>query len=141
MLVKDVMQRNVVVAEENVKIKEAANIMGKYHIGSIVIMKKDKVVGILTERNILNAVAEGMDLALTEAKDIMTKKVITISPTDAIDDATKIMVDNKIKKLPVVDGEKLVGIITASDIAVIQPKLIENLARLLAVKIPMYKGG
>jgi signal-transduction protein with cAMP-binding, CBS, and nucleotidyltransferase domain len=51
------------------------------------------------------------------------------------------MLEKKIKKLPVLDGEKLVGIITATDIAVIQPKLIRNLADLLATRIPFYKAG
>lgn len=141
MLVKDVMQRNVVVAKENIKIKEAAEVMSAYHIGSLIITKEDKVIGILTERDILKAIAEGLDPKAIEARDIMTKEVITISSTATIEDAASLMLERKIKKLPVVRGEKLVGIITASDIAVIQPKLIKNLAELLAIKISMYKGG
>jgi CBS domain-containing protein len=141
MLVKDVMQRNVIVAKENMKIKEAAEVMSKYHIGSLVIVRNNKVVGILTERDILKAIAKGIDPRTIEAKDIMTKEVITISPTSTIEDAASLMLEKKIKKLPVLDGEKLVGIITATDIAVIQPKLIKNLAELLATKIPFYKAG
>jgi CBS domain-containing protein len=141
MLVRDVMQRNVIVAKENIKIKEAAEIMSKYRIGSLMIVRDNLVVGILTEGDILKAIAKGFNPEVTEAKEVMTKEVITISSTAAIEEAAKLMLEKKIKKLPVVDGDKLVGIITATDIAVIQPKLIKNLAELLSTRIPFYKTG
>ena len=56
MLVRDVMNKNVVVAEPEITVKEAAGIMSQYHIGSLVILKNKKIVGIITERNILVAI-------------------------------------------------------------------------------------
>ena len=73
--------------------------------------------------------------------EVMTKEVITISPVDTIEDAVELMTKHNIKKLPVLDGDKLVGIVTSTDIVVVQPKLIENLARLLSIRVVGYKGG
>jgi len=141
MLVRNVMNRNVVTAKPDTPIKEAAAIMSKNRIGSLIVTDNDKIVGIVTERNIMDIIAEGIETNQITLADIMKKDVITIDPSKTIEDAVDIMVENKIKKLPVVDGDKLIGIITASDIAVLQPKLIANIAKLISLQIPGYRGG
>lgn len=135
------MNKDVVVAEPEITIREAARTMSQYRIGSLVILKNKKIVGIVTERSILVAIAEGKDVELTTVEDIMTKDVVTVDPDKTIEEAVSLMVGHRIKKLPVVDGGKLVGIITASDIIVIEPKLIEEVAELISVKLPGYRGG
>jgi len=141
MLVRDIMNKDVVTTKPDITVKEAAAIMSRYHIGSIVMISDGKIVGIITERNILVSIADGRDPELTTIEEIMAKKVITIEPGKTIDDAVGLMAEKKIKKLPVVDGDKLVGIITASDIIVVEPKLIESVANLLSIKMPGYRGG
>lgn len=141
MIVRDVMNKDVMTAESEITVKEAAKIMSQHHVGSLVILKKEEIVGIVTERNILVAVAEGKDAELTTVEEIMSKNVITVAPDKTIEDAVNIMVEHKIKKLPVVDAGKLIGIITASDIAVVEPKLIEGIVNLLSIKLPGYRGG
>jgi len=141
MLVRDIMNKDVVTTKPDITVKEAAAIMSRYHIGSIVMISDGKIVGIITERNILVSIADGRDPELTTIEEIMAKKVITIEPGKTIDDAVGLMAEKKIKKLPVVDGDKLVGIITASDIIVVEPKLIESVANLLSIKLPGYRGG
>jgi CBS domain-containing protein len=141
MLVREVMNKNVVTAEPDITVKEAAKMMSQFHIGSLVILKDKKIVGIITERTILVAVAQGKDAELTTVEEIMTKDVITIEPDKTIEDAVDLMSKNRIKKLPVVDGEKLIGIITASDIVVVEPSLIEEIAKLVSVNITGYRGG
>jgi len=141
MIVKDVMNQEVVVAKPETNLREASKVMSRLHIGSLIIAEKEKIAGILTERNILIAVAEGKDPEATSVKEIMTKKVVTIEPDKKLEDAVKLMTENKIKKLPVVKDEKLVGIITCSDIAVVEPKLIESIANLVSIKLPAYRGG
>jgi CBS domain-containing protein len=141
MLVKDIMNKNVVIAKPEITVREASTAMNKFHIGSLVIVKDNNIVGILTERDILTAVAEGKDLERTLAEEIMTKNVITIEPGKRIEDAVNLMTEHKIKKLPVVDDGKLVGIVTASDIIVVEPKLIETVANLLSIRMPGYRGG
>jgi len=141
MLVRDVMNKKVMTVKPDLILRKAVDIMSNYHIGSLVVLENDNLTGILTERNVLVAVAEGKDPELTTVEEVMTKKVITIEPSKTIEDAVNLMKDNNIKKLPVVDGEKLVGIITASDIIVVEPKLIEGIAKLISANISGYHGG
>lgn len=135
------MNKNVVVSEPGITVKEAARIMSQFHIGSLIILKNKKIVGIITERDILISVAQGKEAELTTVEEVMTKNVITIAPDKTVEDAVNLMIEHRIKKLPVVDGNKLVGIITASDIVVVEPKLIEGIANLISIKLTGYRGG
>ena len=141
MLVKDVMNKNVVVGKFDVTIREATKVMNKFHIGSLVVLKEEKIVGIVTERNVLESVAAGKDPDATAVEDIMTKKIVTIDPDETVEAAVDLMTQNKIKKLPVVENDKIKGIITASDIVVVEPKLIASIANLISMKLPGYRGG
>jgi CBS domain-containing protein len=141
MLIRDVMNKNVVMAGPEITVKEAARIMSKFHIGSLIILKNKKIIGIITERDILASVAQGKDAELTTVEEIMTKNVITIAPDKTIEDAISLMTEHNIKKLPVVDVDELVGIITASDIITVEPKLIEGIANLISIKLTGYRGG
>lgn len=141
MLVRQVMNKNVIISKPDITIREASDVMARFHVGSVVVVEEGKIVGILTERNILMAVAEGKDTETTTAKEIMSKDVVTIGPDNDIRDAIDIMVKKKIKKLPVIHEGKLVGIITASDIIVFEPKLIEGIASLISVRLPKYHAG
>jgi CBS domain-containing protein len=141
MLVKDVMNPNVMTIKPGIRVKEAAIIMYKNHIGSLVVVEKEKIVGIITEGDVLKTIARDLDLSVTPIEEVMTKNVIMIEPDKTIEDAVNLMTDNRIKKIPVVKDGNLVGIITASDIIVVEPKLIENIANLISIKIPGYRGG
>ncbi|MEM5805314.1 MAG: CBS domain-containing protein [Candidatus Aenigmatarchaeota archaeon] len=135
------MRREVVTAKPNITLKEASKVMTSLKIGSLVITQNDKIIGILTGTDILKAIAENKDVDTTLAEEIMKKNVITIDADEKIETAANLMVENRIKKLPVVDNGKLVGIVSASDIIAIEPKLIQNLASLIALKLPGYSGG
>jgi|YelNatPaOPRAMG01_1025707.scaffolds.fasta_scaffold06123_2 CBS domain-containing protein len=142
MLIKEVMNRDVIAVKPETSVREAAKVMAKYHIGSLIILEEERIAGIITEGDILRKViVEGKDLDETKVREIMTERVFTIEPDKTIDDAVKLMTEKKIKKLPVMENEKLVGIITASDIMVVEPKLIEAIAGLISLKIPGYQGG
>jgi len=141
MLVKDVMNKNVVATKPDTPLRDAAKIMSQRHIGSLVVLEKQKLVGIITGGNILRAIADNKDPDATAVEDVMSKDVVTIESGKEIGDAVELMTKYKIKKLPVVDDKKLKGVITCSDIAVVEPKLIEAVANLISVKIPGYRGG
>lgn len=136
MLVKEVMNKNVITTGPETSVRDAIRIMTDNHIGSVVVVKNNKIVGIMTERDVLLTIAENsrIDVDKLKVADVMTRWIITVKPNDTIEKAIELMMENKIKKLPVVKNNKLVGIITASDIAVIQPKLIEKIANLLSIK-------
>jgi len=141
MIVKDIMRKNVIVAKPDVTLREASKVMSQFQIGSLIITERKKILGILTERNVLSAVAKGKNPELVTAEEIMAKNVITIEPDKNIEEAVELMVKNRIKKLPVVKDDKLIGIVTASDIIVVEPKLIESIASLVSIKLPAYRGG
>jgi CBS domain-containing protein len=132
MLVKDAMTKRVIVIKPDLTVKEAAKIMTEHRVGSLVVMENDKLAGIITELDIIwKVVAGDLNPNETLVKDIMTKEVITIRSDQTLEDATHLMVEKKIKKLPVMEDDKLVGIITATDLISVQPKLIEALAKLM----------
>ena len=141
MLVREVMNKQVVTAKQEISLKEASKVMVDMRIGCLLILENEKILGIITSTNILKAVAAGNDPETTLVESFMSKDVKTIEPDKTIEDAVDIMTQNKIKKLPVVEEGKIVGIITASDIVTIEPRLIENIASLMSMRLPGYSGG
>lgn len=132
MKVKNAMTKKVLVTKPDVSVREAAKTMTKYRVGSLVVVEKNKLIGIVTELDMMQKVVAGdLDPNITQVKDIMTKKVKTISADKTLEEAAEIMVNSEIKKLPVVENKKLVGILTATDLISVQPKLIEALAKLM----------
>ena len=111
MKVNEIMNK-VMAVESDINLKQAAKILSDKNIGSLVVLKKDKILGIITERDIIDNISS----LGGKISSIMSKVVVTIDHNDSIDNAALIMAQNKIKRLPVVDKEKLVGIVTATDI-------------------------
>lgn len=134
MLVKDVMARNVMTTGPETGIKEAARTMADNRIGSLVVVKNGRMVGIITEHDILCALANssGSEINSIRVGDAMTQYVIPISPASSIETAVRLMNDNRVKKLPVIENETVVGIITASDIITAQPGMISSMKRLIS---------
>ena len=124
-LVEEVMKRNIISVGMDDSIEKAAKLMKKYRIGSVLVMGEKQLKGILTTRDIVyKSVASGKGKV---AKDIMSKDVISISPKKTIEHAAKLMVEKKVEKLPVFEMNKLVGIITNTDILRIEPALFDIL--------------
>jgi len=143
MLVKEVMNRNVKTIRPEDTVKYAAQIMNENHIGSLVVVSgSGEVIGIITERDILvDVVATGKSAENIKISEIMTPNIITITPDKTLEEAADIMTENKIKKLPVVDNGKLVGIVTATDLVAYEKDLIEKVAVLLAASPMKNIGG
>ncbi len=141
-LVKDVMNPQVIIAKPVATAKEAAKVMAEAHVGSLVVMDGTKIVGIVTESDLIRKIiAEGNDATQMKLVDMMTRNVKTIEADSELEDAADIMVENKIKKLPVVKGGRIVGIITSSDLISFEPKFIEALGRLLMLKPKQNMAG
>jgi len=117
MELKDIMVKNVVTAESDESVKEAAKRMNLCEIGCLIVVDKGKVVGILTERDILVKVVEASKNAgKTKVSEIMSTKLVVGTPEMDVVDAARMMLQKKIKKLPVVTDSKLVGLVTFTDI-------------------------
>jgi CBS domain-containing protein len=131
--VGDVMVREVITLDTNSTVKEAAEIMNKFEIGSLIVVSKGKAQGIVTERDLLKrVVAEAKDATNTKVKEIMTTPLVMVEPTVELEEAVKLMFRMKIKKLPVAEGKKLVGLVSLTDIARFQPEIIKLLKQLVA---------
>ena len=129
--VVDVMVREVITVDENSTVKEAVDIMNEFQIGSLIVLEKGKAIGIVTERDFLRRViGEGKDAKNTRVGEIMTTPLVVVEPSTDLEEAVKLMFQRKIKKLAVVDANKLVGIVTLTDIARFQPQMIRMLKQL-----------
>ena len=130
--VEDIMSRDVVTVDANQTIKNAARSMAKFGVSGLVVLYEGKLVGILTERDILmRVVTSGINPEKVQVRDVMSEPVIVVNPAMPLDKAVNIMFQEKIKKLPVVNKTeehiKLVGILSLTDIAKLQPKLLESI--------------
>jgi len=129
--VEDVMVKEVITISENSTVKEAAEVMNKFEIGCLIAVRKGKAIGIITERDLLKrVVADTRDVTKTEVKDVMSSPLVIVEPSMDLEEAVKLMFQMKIKKLPVVDGKRLVGLISLTDIARFQPQVIKILKQL-----------
>lgn len=138
--VEDVMVRDVVTIDENSTVREAADVMNKFEIGCLIAVKKGKAVGIITERDLLKrVVAEARDVDKTKVKAVMSSPLVVVEPSMDLEEAVKLMFQMKIKKLPVVEENRLVGLVSLTDIARFQPQMIKILKQ-LAMRQAAPKG-
>ena len=136
--IKDVMVTDLVTVTADLNVKEAVKVMNDFEIGCLIVVEDGKAVGILTERDVLKRVVEkGKDPEKILVKDVMSKPLIVVNPEMGLEEAIETMFKNKIKKLPVVKDGKLVGLVTFTDIARIQPVMIKTIKQLMMkYKIP-----
>lgn len=119
MKVSDAMHRKADWASADTPIAEIARMMAKDDIGAVPIGDNDRLVGMLTDRDIaVRVVAEGRDPKRTRAADVMTKGVIWCRSSASVEDAIHVMDQKRIRRLPVIDENKrLVGMLSLGDIA------------------------
>jgi len=135
--VEDVMVENVITVEAEANVKKAVEIMNKNEIGCLVVVRRGKAVGIVTERDLLARVlVGGKDPGKTKVREIMSAPLVVGTSQMEIEDAVRLMFEMKVKKLPIVDGGKLVGLVTLTDLARYQPQMIELLKKIIATQIP-----
>jgi signal-transduction protein with cAMP-binding, CBS, and nucleotidyltransferase domain len=131
----DAMTANPIKVGPNTSIKDCAKIMADRKVGSLIIEEKGKLLGIIKERDIVRSVVlENKDAERSLVKDYMVKKVITIAPEVDIYEALLVMRDEDVRMLPVMNGDKIMGLLTVKDILKIQPELFEILAEKLILR-------
>lgn len=119
MKIKDIMTNNVVSVKLETPVTEITKIIKDNNVGSVPVCDGQRVVGIVTDRDIvLRGIAMDKDINTLKAKDVMTAKVTTVDSNSDVNSASNIMAEKQIRRLPVVDGNNLVGIVSIGDIAV-----------------------
>ncbi len=127
--VEDVMVEDVISVSEKATVKEAAELMDQHEIGCLVVVKDGKPVGIVTETDMVKRVILGpVDPEKTKVGEIMSKPLVVGNPQMDVDEASKLMRRQKIKKLPVVERGRLVGLVTTTDI-VRSPEVMKMMIR------------
>lgn len=118
MRVKDCMCHHVVQATPETSLTDVAKLMNDNKVGCIPICKEERVVGFVTDRDIITrGVACNKDCNTTKISDIMNTNVIKITADTELEDALEVMSKNQIRRLPVISNEKIIGILSLGDIA------------------------
>jgi CBS domain-containing protein len=125
-IVKEAMKANLAIVKPTTSVLDAAKIMKKRKLGNILIVEKKRPIGILTESDILRKiVAEGKNAKDIQVKNVMSTPVIVIDPYVTLEEAMKTMGKCNVRRLPVIENNELIGIITQKDISSISPILHE----------------
>ena len=126
--VKEIMHSDVKTARPDSAVSHVVEKMNRFDIGSIVIVQEKRPIGIITERDVLRKVVEHcLDPSVCKAKEIMTAPIVTLEENSSVTDAMKLMAGRRIKRLPVVRNQELVGIVTATDLIRNNPMLAKVL--------------
>lgn len=125
-IVKEAMKTNLAIVKPELFILESAKIMKKRKIGNVLVTKDDLLVGILTESDIIKkVVAEGKKPEDVSVAEVMSTPVIVVDPYVSLEEAMKTMGKCNVRRLPVIEEDELIGIITQKDISRISPILHE----------------
>ena len=131
MKVRDIMTTSVMSLSVEDTVVNAASIMKENNIGSLPVCQGSNVVGIITDRDItLKSVASGVNSNSQTVREVMSSNPVVGSPDMSLDDASRIMSEQQIRRLPIVENQKLVGVIALGDLAV-QPKSDEKAGQAL----------
>ena len=133
---REIMVKDIVSVEEKVNTRKAVEIMNKHEIGCLIVVKKGKPTGILTERDMLTRVlVESKDPNKTEVREVMSSPIVVGNPQMDIEEAIRLMFKRNIKKLPIVDGDHLVGLVTLTDL-IRSKKIVKILQQLRSEETP-----
>lgn len=118
--VRDIMTKDVKVCAPHDAVSAAAKIMRDINCGSVPVCEGKKVVGMITDRDIvINCVAEGKDCNSVHCHDSMSSNIITCSPDTDVHECSQIMSENQIRRIPVVENGEMVGICAIGDLATV----------------------
>jgi len=125
-IVKEAMKTNLAILKPNKTVLEAAKLMKERNIGNVIVVEDNQPIGILTESDILKkVVAEDKEAKDITIKDVMSTPIIVIDPYITLEEALKTMGKCNVRRLPVIENDILIGIITQKDISIISPVLHE----------------
>lgn len=140
-LVSTIMSTKVVTAKATDKVSKALQTMVRHKIGSIIVVEKGRPVGILTERDVSTRIAKGQKVRGMVVRNMMSKPLVTIGPSAEVSQAVEQMVRKDIRRLPVMEGDRLVGMVTERDIfrwmikVAYAPNIPEDLRKLVETRV------
>ena len=126
MTIADVMSKSVISVDASITVNEAAKMMEDAKVGAVIVMENNTPVGIVTDKDFAIKIVAHAYQITTPIKQIMSSPLFSISSDEPIRTAADLMHDRGIRKLPVIDDEKVVGIITATDIVNLLAVCVED---------------
>jgi CBS domain-containing protein len=116
--VRDVMTQNPTFVSPSQPIGDAARMMRDEDVGSLPVCEGDRVTGIVTDRDIVvRGIAAGREAHELTVRDVASSDVQTVEPDESLDEALRIMASHQVRRLPVVEGGRLVGVLAQADVA------------------------
>ena len=116
--IRDIMKKNVITIQEDTSALDAAKLISEKDISFLVIVKDNKPIGVITERDFVRKIAaQDKQASLIRLSEIMSYKFRWVEPSTKIEDAVQKMLNHNIRRLIVLENEKLVGVITQTDLA------------------------
>ena len=115
--VGEIMSKDLITVDQQATVAEAATIMGEHHAGSALVMEGESLSGIFTERDIVRALGEHFDAAGHPVANWMTRNPITIGSDADVHDALERMLSGGFRHLPVLDGDRVVGVVSMRDLS------------------------
>lgn len=117
MSLRDVMVEEVITVKPDTKVKDAVELMNENEIGCLVVKKNGKPIGIITERDILKKIVyQSKNPEQVRVLEVMSEPLVVGKVDMDLEEAARLMLKRNVKKLPIVEGEKLIGLITLTDI-------------------------
>ena len=116
--VRDVMTAGPTAVSPSTPVREAARLMSKEDVGPLPVVEEERLVGIVTDRDlVIRVLAQDRNPESTTVGEVASKDVVTVQPDEDLDRALQLMAHNQIRRVPVVENERLVGILAQADIA------------------------
>lgn len=134
--VADIMKRSVVTIDPDLTLADVAKIMTNNRIGSVIVMNRAKPVGIVTDDDIVGAIARGRDPKNIRVRSLKKRlRFVTASPDENVLKVTKKMVKTGVKRVPVIKDGKLVGIVSDKEVLLMSPELVNVLSEKLKMRV------
>jgi CBS domain-containing protein len=118
-ILRDLMSTELIRLDEDVPAREAAKLMREHDVGNVLVTRKGRLCGIVTDRDIVvRCIADGKDPEKTQLSEFCSEDLLTLKPDSKVGEAIRVMTEHAVRRVPVVDGDHPVGIVTLGDLAV-----------------------
>jgi len=115
--IREVMTKELITVEPSTSVAAAVTVMGIQGVGAVLVMEKGRVEGIFTERDLVRAMSNDIGASSQAVAQWMTRNPVTVGPEASVEQALELMLDGHFRHLPVMEGERLVGVVSIRDLS------------------------
>jgi CBS domain-containing protein len=116
-VIRDVMTKQLVTVEPSTSVAAAVTVMGMERVGAVLVMESEKLEGIFTERDLVRAMSHDIGASSQSVSQWMTRNPVTVGPEASVEQALEIMLAGHFRHLPVMEGERLAGVVSIRDLS------------------------